>query len=393
MSEYSAEASALGYIYQVRYALYYLLTIGDEHSVSIECLDDISFEKAGTVSELLQLKHHLVRKASLTDMSVDLWKSLRVWSNYLLENQKELPILKLITTAMAPKESAAYYLRPECRDEANALNRINLASQTSENTALKDCFNKFNLLNQHQKQLLISKIIILDGSPFISNLENMIKKELRLAVLPNHIQGLYERLEGWWLNKAILYLNRKSSEPIDGLEVHYKINDIAKSFEPEALPIDFLDIEPPDMPDPINDSRLFVKQLREISVDTKRIEYAIKDFHKAFTQRSRWTREELLIDQEIEVYEKKLIGEWERFSLAIKEDLPAESSEEILKKIGRKVYNWVEFTAQIPIRPKCNEAYVMRGSYHMLANEDPPRVWWHPSFKERITALLGGNLE
>jgi hypothetical protein len=30
----------------------------------------------------------------------------------------------------------------------------------------------------------------------------------------------------------------------------------------------------------------------------------------------------------------------------------------------------------------------MRGSFHMLADQDPPRVWWHPRFVERLRTLL-----
>lgn len=288
MSEYSAEASALGYIYQVRYALYQLLLLGDDYNVVIECLDDIAFERDGTATDLLQLKHHLSRKASLTDMSVDLWKSLRVWSDYLLQNQGDLPSLNLVTTARASENSAAYFLKDEYRDEEKALGKIITAAENSANQSLTDCFAKFRELDDRQKQLLVSKIHILDLSPTTVDLEGLIKTQLRLAILPSHLQGLYERLEGWWFNKAILYLSGKLKEAISGLEIHYKVNDIAKQFEPEALPLDFLDVEPPEDPDPVNDQRLFVKQLHEISIDTKRIEHAIRDFYKAFEQRSRW---------------------------------------------------------------------------------------------------------
>ena len=34
------------------------------------------------------------------------------------------------------------------------------------------------------------------------------------------------------------------------------------------------------------------------------------------------------------------------------------------------------------------EKYVMRGSYHILADQDPSRVWWHPKFIGRLETLL-----
>ena len=40
----------------------------------------------------------------------------------------------------------------------------------------------------------------------------------------------------------------------------------------------------------------------------------------------------------------------------------------------------------IRIRPKCQEAFVMRGSYHMLANQ--LKVGWHIDFYDRLKRLL-----
>lgn len=113
---FSAADSALGYLYQVRVALLWSLSRikQGEFVVSLETLDDVTFEaKGGTAEELLQTKHHRTREASLSDMSGDLWKSLR----------GRIPAgtsLYLLTTAAAPAGSAASYLRREGRDVARA---------------------------------------------------------------------------------------------------------------------------------------------------------------------------------------------------------------------------------------------------------------------------------
>jgi hypothetical protein len=116
---------------------------------------------------------------------------------------------------------------------------------------------------------------------------------------------------------------------------------------------------------------------------------AILDYYRAFEQRSRWAREELLIGDELEKYEKKLVDEWERHFLAIgNESSDDEASEQELQQLGQKLYNWMEMEAVIRIRPEVTEEYVMRGSYHILADQDPPHVWWHPKFVERLGELL-----
>jgi hypothetical protein len=92
LSQYDASASALGYIYQVRYALLASLKKMQEvddpdlYYVSIEKLDDIAFEKEGTPEELLQLKYHSA-PANLTDKSPDIWKTLRIWAEAIKNDE------------------------------------------------------------------------------------------------------------------------------------------------------------------------------------------------------------------------------------------------------------------------------------------------------------------
>jgi ABC-3C protein len=42
----------------------------------------------------------------------------------------------------------------------------------------------------------------------------------------------------------------------------------------------------------------------------------------------------------------------------------------------------------ISIRPGVTEPFVVRGSFHMLADEASPRIGWHPDFHDRLTELL-----
>lgn len=89
---HSAASSALGYLYQVRYALLKALRRlrnSQEFLVNIETLDDIVFDAQGQPTELLQTKHHVNNTADLTDASPDLWKSVRIWCERLVAN--ELP--------------------------------------------------------------------------------------------------------------------------------------------------------------------------------------------------------------------------------------------------------------------------------------------------------------
>ncbi len=212
---------------------------------------------------------------------------------------------------------------------------------------------------------------------------------MRASVRKEHRDALFERVEGWWLGKVVESLKNKNGPPTYVFEVLQKIVEIADQFRPEALPIDFLTAVPVNPPDPEGDSRQFVAQLHAISLTSKRIEKAILDYYRAFEQRSRWVREKLVVDDELERYEAKLIDEWERYCLALSDTRDLSTAlEEALQSLGREIYRWMEQTADFRIRPNVTEEYVLRGSYHMLADRKNPQVWWHPKFVDRLKTVL-----
>jgi hypothetical protein len=391
--DFSAQESALGYLYQARYALLLLLEGPEEREVVLETLDDIVLGEAGTPADLLQTKHHTTSTAHLTNSSTELWKTLRIWSTHLKGEIIRVPptTLTLITTGIAPTGSIASNLRPGIhRRCAAGLDGLRKIAETSENADLKTAFEAFRALSADQQQRLAEAIFIVDNSPDISDTGERIRDRIRAAVDRQNRDALYERLEGWWFGKVVDQLRSQNPVPIAGFEVYDKLRAIAEQLAPDALPIDYLDARPERL-SPSSDDRMFVRQLRAIDVGLPRIEKAILDFYRAFEQRSRWAREELLVGDEVEQYERRLIDEWERFAAAMTEVLDATPSEIELKRVGRQIFNWMEQTADLRIRSNVTEPYVMRGSFHLLANKPTPNVWWHPRFLDRLAEILGAE--
>jgi hypothetical protein len=81
VATFNAGASMLGYLYQVRVALLWAIrrSRAGDFSVSVETLDDVSFESNGDPIAVLQTKHSLHGTSGLSDLSPDLWKTLRIW--------------------------------------------------------------------------------------------------------------------------------------------------------------------------------------------------------------------------------------------------------------------------------------------------------------------------
>jgi len=115
-SQYSAAASLLGYIYQCRLALLESLKrlkSDPDIAVAIETLDDVVFEKDGSPTEVIQVKHHIARKASLTNASTDLWKTIRIWCDLFSGGlSEENSILCLMTTEESVPEPSRKQLSP-----------------------------------------------------------------------------------------------------------------------------------------------------------------------------------------------------------------------------------------------------------------------------------------
>ena len=105
---HAAAASATGYLFQCRYALLKgIEAIPDspDLEISIEKFDDIAFESDGSPTELIQTKHHMGTAVTLGDASVDLWKTIRIWSKRVASSV-ETPFqtrFVLVTTAVAPE--------------------------------------------------------------------------------------------------------------------------------------------------------------------------------------------------------------------------------------------------------------------------------------------------
>lgn len=391
MTRYSAAASAIGYLYQFRLAL--LLALQDEtRSVLIEALDDVEVVEGDGGKLLFQLKHVDVG-ANLSDLSRDLWKTLRVWADQYPSLASENVHFMLVTTGTAQDGSVAALLREPHRHVAQILERLENLSAKSENQHLQPAFAAYRRLTAAQQRELVLRTRVIDGYEDIQQVEKSLLERLAIAVPPDHREPALESLEGWWLKVAINSV--RSSSPIPCAVVFSKVRDIGWSYSPLSLPVSLTHAVPEEEIDPEKDTRPFVLQLKALSVDLKRIENAILDYYRAFEQRAKWVREDLIVEDDLGEYEDRLVDEWDRMRLVIADELEGPpASEDALRKAGRKLLAWMELQADQRIRPGVADGFIIRGSYHILADAGPDcRVWWHPHFPQRVAEILGLSSE
>jgi len=386
--DFSATDAALGYLYQVRLALLLALQRRRRNecfTVYLETLDDVVFENSGSNIELLQLKHHCDRAASLTDASPDLWKSLRIW----IEGRSDCSIPEdaqfyLITTSNIRIGSSASYLTSEYRNESEALKKLQMTAATSKNQTNVLSYKLFQGLSSDEKAALVRAITIIPNTPNIGEIEEGLRTEVRFIVKNNQLESFLERLEGWWYRRSIKQLINPNSSPILSEEIENQIDDLREQFKLDALPVD-QDLIDKEIDPSIYEDRIFVQQVKLTGVRNARILAAVRDYYRAFEQRSRWIREDLLLVGDLDKYEKFLQEEWELYFYRVADEMGDSVSEEAKRKAAQEIYAWVEQTCY-PIRDQVKHPSLTRGSFHILS--DKLKVGWHPDFQQRLEQIL-----
>lgn len=387
---YSAAPSALGYFYQVRLALLESLRrlcAGNEFMVSIETLDDVIFERSDNALDVLQTKHHIGRPANLTDASEDLWKTLRIWCEQVAAGA--IPngsTYFLVTTEAAGKGSAASYLRADDeRSPKKAMERLNSTATSSTNTENLSGYMAYKALTVDDRLELLNRTYILDSSHRVDALDNQLQQFIYVAVDEDHVNAFLERLEGWWFRRVVVHLVEKNAWPIIREELASAMSDFREQFKRDNLPID-QDLMLQSIDASGYQDKVFVEQLRLIGLSDPRILIAINDYFRAFEQRSRWMREDLLLIGELGKYEATLVREWNIRFERMRQRLGESATDELLRENAQTLYEWIETGLHPSIRPRVTEPTIARGTYHILS--DIPRVGWHAEFEERVRRVL-----
>ena len=391
MPNHQASEQMLGYLYQVRYALALLLeNDNSDCQISIEKFDDVAFSKDDIPIQLIQLKHHIQHQGNLADASTDMWRTIKVWLDAISETPDILDGTNflIITTATAPIDSAAFLLKKDSnRNPDTAYEKLKTVCFSSVNQAHQRYYDAFREAGEDTVKQLIRQIYIIDCASNIIDVEKDILKHIRYSCIPKHQKMIYERLEGWWFKKAIDALCCDTPVFVNQNQVRSFIVSVSQEYADDNLPIDILDIDDLQEDDFSANEKIFHEQLKLICLGNHRMQLALRDYYRAFRQRASWVRNDLLYVNELEQYEQRLIDEWEHAFAAMEETLSEtnNATEGEKAKEGRQLFSDIE-KRDIRIRPKCQEAFIMRGSYHILANQ--LKIGWHVDFFDRLKQLL-----
>lgn len=368
-----------------------VLDLPEDGLVYIERNDDVEFVSTNKSVSLSSLKHKAVGDR-LTDLSTDFWKSVRIWLNHYKKSGRagsDARFLLFSTASISPGSFLNKFVGTGADDSARA-DAAAEALGKSQAIGISKINSELDDLTKEEAQDFYGRITIFPETSRINEVPELVDRRLR-TVRRQFRQALFERLEGWWTDLVIKLLTGERKDPIKIQEVSDKLASLADEYKMDNLPITFRNRLPSGGADAVNDPRMFVEQLRALDIPQKRIQYAIIDYYRAFEQRSSWARENLLVSGEIEEYEDRIVDEWGRYREIICECITDDSHEAACQEAGRELYRWAETnTGELRIRERVTELYVVRGTFHILANSNPlPRVHWHPRFLTRLAKILG----
>ncbi len=387
---HGASASALGYQYQVNWALVELIRRGGEkpdQTLTLELHDDVSWDRGCRPIERIQVKHSTRRQYGLSDSDPDLWGTLGVWMDTSLPSSQDGALLVLVTTSLAKQGTATTYLKPDRgRDEAKAAALLESAAKTSTNKSTKGFRERYLELSPAERLSFVSRIHILDGQPNISHLEDELRGLLWVSLPAEPNDATYLDLVWQWWAKVALALLMNTRGPISASEVRQELNVIREMFSSDNLPtlvelenVDELEID-------LHLERPFVHQLQWVKVRGNNLQSAIVDYHRAVTQTTDWIDRDLIGLSELTRFEANLIFEWETAFNDMLEDLPDDATDAEKQDLGKKLFRKVRDSTSVLVRERYRDSFYARGKRHELA--DRGRMGWHPEFEQKLEQLL-----
>ena len=382
----NAAGSMTGYLFQARYAL--LLSLREArrnpaHSVSIEQFDDVAFLDNDGPLELIQTKHHW-KSGNTTDNSVDVWKTISIWVNRISENPSVSADTRFffLTTSTAAAESAMSKLRRvgDSRDVSSAVDLLVSAARKSTNQATKAARRRFLSLDPALRKLFVGNIWVFDKAPNIIDVRDEIVSELHFTAPADRVSFLVERLEGWWFNRIITALTDPDQSDIPLAAISDKVIEIGNNFKIGNLPLDEEIENTPPVTTLPGDERIFVRQMTLVSVSKNEMLLSVRDFYRASAQRSRWAREKLLLDGEVDRYDRRLQEAWYRRFVTDLADIEDDSDDDTKKNVGKQIYRWA-CQYEKPLRNR-DELWLSSGSFQILSNQ--VLVGWHPNYDKLL---------
>lgn len=398
MNTHSAIGPALGYYYQAIFALISLLDSQNDNAyVSIETFDDV-FHEDGIIKNLHQLKHKTTSNPKISIKDDDLWKTLKVWCDFIITNDPKEGFFTLSTVATIDAASPLNVLKTD-NDDRSILSvlltseakrvvderekirqeNIQLINNKQKEKSIpyeskyKGC-EAFLALSPSNKQALLNNTRINTSIFQISDAQSEVVDRIKRSTQPKNYISLAESIIGWWDREAVRSLTRERKECIYLSELQEFISKKNAELYNDGFTDDIDDRE---LPEPDFSHPIHLNQLEIINASITQKKRSFNTEVKARIQRAIWMKNSLPSASKLKKYDEKLIEEWS-YKFGEIEEISETISEEEKKERGRELLDWSHNEANNQVKnisQHYNNPDLIRGSFQMLSKDK--RVGWH----------------
>jgi hypothetical protein len=214
-SPYSAAEQGLGYMYQARFALLKILELPEDSTLLLEKEDDVDFDDANGRKSLMSLKHKAVGD-TLTDLSTDFWKSVRIWLAHYKANGRiacDARFMLFTTGDVSAGSMLTIFMGRGTDGEARA-EAVQGPLGKSKNVLIVALREELNTLTAAELADFYSRITIADATLRITEIPSAVINQHLRTIRRESRPLLFERLEGWWMDQVIRLLAGESTAAI-----------------------------------------------------------------------------------------------------------------------------------------------------------------------------------
>ncbi len=375
----TAQGQYLGFSLQQVRLCYYLLSIPENESVSLEYADDVSVHHADGSMTLEQNKSALSGNPA-TDRSVDLWKTLANWADFCVKNTpaNNSTFIYYVTPIKAGKIVHAIDSISTKSDAIALLNQIkNIKNKQSAKGNAPDIERFLSAGTSVCSQIICNFKFVTEDDRHES-----IRKLLRPVIPANSLEELCATAIGMARNMADDLISHRKKPIIKADYFRNRLRNFIKKHSLTGFLIPARK-EPAEceLAEIIKNSPLFIRQLRSVDATNDMILIASSDYLKTLADKTKWADDGNITQDSFETFSEDLIRRYAMLRDEIEDEMHTQNTQ----RRGRMLYRrCLDIQRTLENNPLPD--YFVGGEYNALANI--PRIWWHPDY-QTLPDILG----
>lgn len=375
-----ADLKEFGFEFQFLYFVLKVLSMREGETVAWEVEDDVSIKSSNETLILFQLKHSFGSNPALTNLDIDLWKSLSNWSDLIMAAESDGKadfLLKTQFFLVSNKENRSKFLEKVENFQSGKIDfsalKFELDKISSNNDELHEKIEKFknlpdNLMENFFRQLKLELNL--------GNLLDECRKELKSKMVRDeNIEEVFLHILGRLKREHYEKLSQRKKFSIS-FEDYYSKYRAYYDAGRQKLYVRKYECDLVEFQD-----QIFMKQLIDIG-DVKKDDRnkqikLTQHKYNALNNILTWTQNGDITEDERNEFEENAIVDWENeYDYRYQDDIP----ENQYNKIGREILHAIRLK-KLKLNGTTLETPLSNGTFYYLADE--PKIGFRGDWKEK----------